>query len=207
MAEQRRCVLLVLPGASLLPLAGVLDALQAANELQEDMRYEAQLCSPVGGMVCCGALALTTQPLAVMLVCHALFVFSAEGAQTDSAILQCLRDQAGRGVALAGVDGGSAVLAATFAGNLGTYQIQWQQQNNCAGAWSDIPGATADTLATGELFEEQCYRAIFACAATGHFGGPGHNVDARVFAPTVAIHIPARRYVLVTSIDALWVCG
>lgn len=108
---QRHCALLLLPGASLLALAGVLEALQATNELQGDVRYVAELCSPEGGSVSCGAVALPTQALAEPRDWHAVLVFSGEGAQPDPATLQHLRQQAGRGALLGGVDGGAAVLA------------------------------------------------------------------------------------------------
>jgi transcriptional regulator GlxA family with amidase domain len=116
-AEVRHCALLLLPGASLLALAGVLEALQAVNDLQGDARYMAELRSPDGGAVSCGPLALPTLGLTAQTVeaaqaaWHAVFLLSGEGAEPCMALLQWLREQAAAGAALAGVDGGSAVLA------------------------------------------------------------------------------------------------
>ncbi|MCV2358830.1 helix-turn-helix domain-containing protein [Paucibacter sp. TC2R-5] len=109
--EPRRCLLLLMPGGSLLALAGVLEALQAVNHLQGDARYVAELGSPGGGVVSCGDLPLQTQGLAQAAHPYAIFVLSGEGAEASPALLQWLREQAAVGVALAGVDGGSAVLA------------------------------------------------------------------------------------------------
>jgi transcriptional regulator GlxA family with amidase domain len=110
-AEPRRCAVLLLPGASLLALAAVLEALQAVNGLQDEGAYVAELGSPDGGLVSCGALALQTQALAETGAWYAVFVLSGEGAQPSPLTLQWLREQAAAGAALAGVDGGSAVLA------------------------------------------------------------------------------------------------
>jgi transcriptional regulator GlxA family with amidase domain len=112
--ELRRCLLLLLPGGSLLALAGVLEALQAVNGLQGEARYVAELASPDGGVVSCGDLALQTAALAALAESassHAIFVLSGEGSEPGPALLRWLQEQAAAGVALGGVDGGSAVLA------------------------------------------------------------------------------------------------
>ncbi|MCV2353946.1 helix-turn-helix domain-containing protein [Paucibacter sp. B2R-40] len=111
MAELRPCAVLLLPGCSLLALAGVLEALQAVNDLQLDARYVAELRSADGGLVKCGSLALPTIALADQAAWHAVLLLSGEGAMPSLALLQWLREQATAGVALAGIDGGSAVLA------------------------------------------------------------------------------------------------
>ncbi len=117
LAELRPCAVLLLPGCSLLALAGVLEALQAVNDLQVDARYVAELRSPEGGAVSCGPLALPTLAFtdhadqADQSAWHAVFLLSGEGAMPSLALLEWLREQAAAGVALAGVDGGSAVLA------------------------------------------------------------------------------------------------
>ncbi|MCV2422287.1 GlxA family transcriptional regulator [Paucibacter sp. DJ2R-2] len=117
-AALRRCGLLVMPGASLLALAGVLEALQAANGLQPEARYEVQLLSLDGApAACCGQL-LSPQAWAAALpllsperAWDLLLVFSGESLPADAALLLALQAQAAAGVALAGVDGGSALLA------------------------------------------------------------------------------------------------
>lgn len=106
--------MLLLPGASLLALASVLEALQAVNGLQEDACYAAELVSGEGGAVCCGELSLPTQALAASAAAgswYAVFVLSGEGARPAPWVLQWLSEQASVGVTLAGIDGGSAVLA------------------------------------------------------------------------------------------------
>ncbi|WP_310385576.1 GlxA family transcriptional regulator [Roseateles sp.] len=109
--DLRRCALLLLPGCSLLALAGVLEALQAINDLQGDARYVAELSSAEGGAVNCGLLALPTLALTEQRAWAAVFLLSGEGAMPSQALLQWLREQAAAGITLAGVDGGSAVLA------------------------------------------------------------------------------------------------
>jgi transcriptional regulator GlxA family with amidase domain len=110
-AEPRRCAVLLLPGASLLALAGVLEALQAVNDLQDDARYVVELGSPQGGPVGCGVLTLPTLAFTAPADFYALFVLSGEGARPGAELLQWLGEQAAAGAAVAGVDGGSAVLA------------------------------------------------------------------------------------------------
>lgn len=93
-SELRRCAVLLLPGHSPLAAAGVLEALQIVNELQDELRY----------------VALPGQVLPEAEL-HAVFVVSGEGADAPPALLSALRDLAASGVALAGIDGGSALLA------------------------------------------------------------------------------------------------
>ncbi|ALT77665.1 GlxA family transcriptional regulator [Paucibacter sp. KCTC 42545] len=108
-----------MPGASLLALAGILSALREVNDLQQEARYAAELLSQDGRSVDCGGLMLPTTALAQALqsagpagpAWHALFLLSAEGEGTDPALLHWLRGDAAAALALAGVDGGAAVLA------------------------------------------------------------------------------------------------
>ncbi|MEJ6007116.1 helix-turn-helix domain-containing protein [Paucibacter sp. AS339] len=108
----RPCGLLLLPGSRLLPLAGVLEALQMASELQGEARYASTLLSPDGLAVRCGALALAADAALASSGWHILFVFAGEGSEASPALLQWLTEQAASGVLLAGVDGGSGILAA-----------------------------------------------------------------------------------------------
>ncbi|MFY7866727.1 GlxA family transcriptional regulator [Roseateles sp.] len=109
--ELRACGLLLLDGVRLLPLAGVLEALEWASRLQVEAIYPTTLLSPSGLPVQCGALELRTEALTLGLPWHVVFVCAAEGSEASQEVLQWLREQALAGVALAGVDGGSAILA------------------------------------------------------------------------------------------------
>ena len=119
--EHRRCGILLLPGYSMLAAAGVLEALNGANEMQDAVRYLPQLLSDDGGAVAAeGGAALLTEALGDLSDpsglsglgrlsgLHTLFVISGEAAQASAALLAALRSA---DLTLAGIDGGSAVLA------------------------------------------------------------------------------------------------
>jgi hypothetical protein len=63
--------------------------------------------------------------------------------------------------------GGGVILTATYWGDAGTYNLQWQQQIGCAGGWADIVGETSTTYASGALTGDMCYRAIYTCPGSG----------------------------------------
>lgn len=106
--DVRRCGILLLPGYSMLAAAGVLEALLLAGEMQDEARYGAVLLSEAGGAVAAeGGAALLTEALRLDGL-HALFVISGESSMSPLAVLEALR---GATVPLAGIDGGSAILA------------------------------------------------------------------------------------------------
>ncbi|WIT11620.1 helix-turn-helix domain-containing protein [Paucibacter sediminis] len=109
----RPCAVLLLPGFSMLAASGVLDALQLANELQNEVAYQAHAVSLQGGPVAAanGSL-LQTEPLDEQRAWHALFVVAGEGAPLLPAQLLAWRQLADAGCTLGGVDGGAALLAA-----------------------------------------------------------------------------------------------
>lgn len=106
--DQARVGLLLKPGFSLAALAGVHDALHHANELQDECRYEPILLGQ-GPVEAAGGAAVQTQLLDPGAEWFALFVI-APG--PDCAELALVRAWAERGVVLAGIEGGAAVLAA-----------------------------------------------------------------------------------------------
>ncbi|MEJ6003013.1 GlxA family transcriptional regulator [Paucibacter soli] len=109
----RPCAVLLLPGFSMLAASGVLDALQFANELQNEVAYRVHLVSPAGGLVAAGnGGLLQTEPLDEQLPWHALFVVAGEGAALPAGQALAWRQLGDAGCALAGVDGGAALLAA-----------------------------------------------------------------------------------------------
>jgi hypothetical protein len=63
--------------------------------------------------------------------------------------------------------GGGVILTATYWGDAGTYNLQWQEQIGCAGGWTDIAGETSATLTSGALTGDMCYRAIYTCPGSG----------------------------------------
>ena len=113
--QTQRVALCLLPGFCLQALAGVHDALTAANELQDDCLYEWTLLGqglvPAAG----GARVATQAPeleadtawLAVFLIGPGL---EEAGAHRDW--LRLCRRWAAQGAVMAGVDGGAALLAA-----------------------------------------------------------------------------------------------
>ena len=108
MASIRRCGILLLPGYSMLAAAGVLEALHLAGEMQDEARYAAILMSESGGAVAAeGGAALLTEALQLQGL-DALFVLSGESSMPSVALLDALR---GASMPLAGIDGGSAILA------------------------------------------------------------------------------------------------
>lgn len=105
--------MLLLPGYSLLAASGVLETLRLANELQDEAVYEGVPVSLAGGAVPSAQLVLLhTEALDLQRPWHALFVVAGEGARLTPALHSGLRQLAAGACTLAGVDGGSAVLAA-----------------------------------------------------------------------------------------------
>lgn len=110
---QRSCGLLLTPGCSLLAVAGLVDALQALNELQEEARYESRLLSEGGGpLAAAGGVVLETAALEGNAEGFALFLIAGEALAPAPALLDALRSHWARGATLAGIDGGAALLAA-----------------------------------------------------------------------------------------------
>ena len=109
MMDVRRCGILLLPGYSMLAAAGVIEALQLAGEMQDEVRYPALLLSESGGAVAAeGGAALMTEALAELDHLHALFVISGELSSVTASVLDALRRS---DLTLAGIDGGNAILA------------------------------------------------------------------------------------------------
>ncbi|MBL8276773.1 MAG: helix-turn-helix domain-containing protein [Pelomonas sp.] len=109
----RRVALLPQPGFSMLALAGVLDCLAAANELQDEVAWRGECLSLTGGAVAAGNGALLqTGPLPGEADWHAVFVIAADPGPADAALAARLKRWAEEGRVLAGVDAGAAQLAA-----------------------------------------------------------------------------------------------
>lgn len=109
----RRVALLPLPGFSMLALAGVLDCLAAANELQGEVVWRGDCLSLVGGPVAAGNGAqLQTEALPLEADWHAVIVIAADSAPCDPALAARLKRWAADGIVLGGIDAGAAQLAA-----------------------------------------------------------------------------------------------
>ena len=109
----RHVAVLPLPGFSMLALAGVLDCLAAANELQDDVVWSAQCLSLDGGDIAAASGArLQTAPLAEQADWHAVFLVAADTRPAPEPLTARLRQWAAQGVVLAGLDAGAAQLAA-----------------------------------------------------------------------------------------------
>ncbi len=109
----RRIGLLLEPGFPLLALAGVVDSLEVANELQDEVAYRSEALSTAGGTVAAqGGLLVQASPAAAPVDWHAVFVIAAEPASSDAATLALLRRWADDGVVLGGLGAGAAWLAA-----------------------------------------------------------------------------------------------
>ncbi|MDN3920097.1 GlxA family transcriptional regulator [Roseateles violae] len=107
------CALLLLPGFSLRAAAGIIEVLQAANELQDEANYRFSCVSPQGGPVRAAAgVSWDAEPFDVQRPWNLLLVLAGECPPCEPAVLQQLRLLDQRGCVLAGVDGGSALLAA-----------------------------------------------------------------------------------------------
>jgi transcriptional regulator GlxA family with amidase domain len=112
-APVRRVGLLLQPGFPLLALAGVLDSLAAANELQAEARYRGEPLSAGGGPVASGnGGVLHTAALPLDADWHALFILATEPGTPDAGLAMQLRHWAGQGVVLGGIGAGAAWLAA-----------------------------------------------------------------------------------------------
>ncbi|WP_271009793.1 GlxA family transcriptional regulator [Paucibacter sp. B51] len=157
-ATHCRCALLLLPGAALLSVAGVLEALQRANALQTACRYDWRCFTLEGQAPAWPGLALLAPETVPMrggeggeegggaaLDAELLLVFSGEAALDDERLLSWLSRQAQRGaerMAIAGIDGGSAWLAAAglLDGERATVASEWieaLQEEQPAVVWSD----------------------------------------------------------------------
>lgn len=113
MSPTRPIALLLLPGYSALAAGALLEAFYRANDLQDEAEYRPQPVSVSGGPVAASSGAqFITEALDPQLPWHALFVLSGERAPASAALLALLRELGARSCVLAGVDGGSAVLAA-----------------------------------------------------------------------------------------------
>lgn len=110
----RRVGLLLLPGFSMLALGGVLDALAAANGLQDEARYRPECLSLAGGELACGAGAriATRGAAAAEGGWYAVFVMASEPAAPEADALQWLCNCAAGGAAVGGIGAGAAWLAA-----------------------------------------------------------------------------------------------
>lgn len=134
--------MLLLPGFSLRAAAGVVETLAAANELQDEVEYRCVCNSLDGGAV---ASATSVPWLTVALDSqqpwHLLLVLAGEVSAPEPALLATLQSLDRRGCLLAGVDGGSAVLAAAglLDGQRATVHWAWAealQQAHPAVVWS-----------------------------------------------------------------------
>lgn len=101
------------PGFSLLALGAWVDALAAANRVQDERVYAVSLLSASGGLVCgASGAAVQTQPVGPADEWLAVLMIAAEAASLDAFSQQTLQRWARAGVALGGVDAGAACLAA-----------------------------------------------------------------------------------------------
>ncbi|MBH9552244.1 GlxA family transcriptional regulator [Inhella gelatinilytica] len=114
--QTQRVALCLLPGFSLQALAGVHDALTAANELLDDCQYELRLLG--GGLVAAtgGARVATVSPdLEADAPWAAAFLLGSPSALEEGPVVRewqrLCRRWAAQGAVLAGVDGGASVLA------------------------------------------------------------------------------------------------
>ena len=108
-----RVALLPLPGFSMLALAGVLDSLAAANELQDELAWRAECLSMAGGPVAAGnGTLLHTAALPIEADWHAVLVIAADTSPCEPALAARLMHWAMQGVVLGGIDAGAAQLAA-----------------------------------------------------------------------------------------------
>lgn len=108
----RRIGLLLEPGFPLLALAGVVDSLLAANELQDEALHRVEALSMSGGPIAArGGVLVQTASAAPPADWHAVFVIAAEPAPPDAATLALLRRWAEGGVVLGGLAAGAAWLA------------------------------------------------------------------------------------------------
>jgi transcriptional regulator GlxA family with amidase domain len=160
--EIRRCGILLLPGYSMLAAAGVLEALQLAGEMQDEARYAALLLSESGGAVAAeGGAALLTEAL-LLDGLHALFVISGESSMPSLAVLEALRSAI---VPLAGIDGGSAILAEAgvlIAGQRAT--VHWKLTDALIDEFPDV-------VWTGNVWEINANATRLSC------GGGTSSVD------------------------------
>ncbi len=109
----RRVGLLPLPGFSMLALAGVLDCLAAANELQDEVVWRGDCVSLAGGPVAAGSgTQLLTVALPAEAEWHAVLVIAADTTPCEPALTARLRRWATDGIVLGGIDAGAAQLAA-----------------------------------------------------------------------------------------------
>ncbi len=109
---RRCCGLLLLPGCSLLAMAGAVEVLEALNELQDEARYECRLLSESGGLLAAaGGVQVDTSLLARQEAWYLLLVIAGGTPSAPSLLLDALRSQAAAGAMLAGIDGGAALLA------------------------------------------------------------------------------------------------
>ncbi|MFG6467610.1 GlxA family transcriptional regulator [Roseateles sp. BYS87W] len=110
---QRRVALLLQPGFSMLALAGVLDSLAAANELQDEVVWRGECVSlPGGPVVAANGAPLHTVPLPPEADWHAVFLIQPDATPVEPALAAQLQRWAAEGRVLAGLDAGAAALAA-----------------------------------------------------------------------------------------------
>lgn len=141
-APLRRVGLVLQPGFPALALAGVLDSLAAVNALQDEAHYRADCLSAAGGAVSSSAgLQVLTQPWALPVPWHAVFVIAAEAGPADLLLTAQLRAWATQGTVLAGLDAGAAALAA--AGLLDGQRAcaDWAQLDSLAEAYPAVAWA------------------------------------------------------------------
>lgn len=123
---ERPIALLLLPGHSALAAGALLEAFSRVNELQDEADYRPQPVSLAGGPVAASSGAqFITEALDPQLPWHALFVLAGERAPASAALLALLRELGARSCVLAGVDGGSAVLAAAGLLNGERASVHW----------------------------------------------------------------------------------
>jgi transcriptional regulator GlxA family with amidase domain len=116
-SEPQRIGLVLLPGFSLAALAGVVEVLQAVNELLDAAAYEPLLLAPQGHGVAAGSgVVVAARPLADAPLLLAALVLSdgpvpGSGHQPSAPLLAWLVAQAAAGRVLGGVGSGAAWLA------------------------------------------------------------------------------------------------
>jgi len=139
-----RCAVLLLPGCSLLAASGVMESLQLANSLQDEAEYLAQPVSVNGGLLACSeGVQLHTEPFDEQLDWHAVFVIAGQRVTPPPAgLLSALRTLGQGACVLAGIDGGSALLAAAGLLDGERASVCWPLAEAMGDAWPAVLWST-----------------------------------------------------------------
>ncbi len=164
----RRIGLLLEPGFPLLALAAVVDSLQAANELQDEVVYRVEALSMAGGAIAAqGGVLLQTSPAAAPADWHAVFVIVAEPPPPNEPTLALLRRWAADGVVLGGLAAGAAWLAAADLLDGQRACADWPLLDGLADAHANVAWAQGlwDINAAGDRLSAAGTAAMDLCCA------------------------------------------